>query len=242
MTRLRVILKKIFVKKWLIFIGFLVFLVLISLLFLSTKFHLPHKTPTIILPIKSENDANCQIIPMTENLVYLGKNGKTQKHSGIDFVFSSFGEDAPSFIAVMDGEISSLDIYNNPITVDGEKKPLSEQIVDITIRSGVFQAKYLGMDAATLPTNIKKGTKVKQGDILGWGGFFTDPIRPGMRVESMYFEFGANKLTRNHSCPLQYFTNDSLSRISQIWTLTNWQYKDQYPKICNDIYDQGFEK
>lgn len=179
---------------------------------------------------------------MSEKIAHTTSDGKAKGHPGIDFVFSSFGEDAPAYIVAMDGTVATVSIYSNPEIVEGSKTPLSEKVSDVVIRNGIYQTKYSQMDTATLPATIKQGAKVKQGDIIGWGSFATDPLRPGMRTEMIHFEFGSTFSRIGRFCPLQYFTQDSLARINQVWMLTIWNGKDQYPKICNGIYEGKFEK
>ncbi|TSC79123.1 MAG: hypothetical protein G01um101433_20, partial [Parcubacteria group bacterium Gr01-1014_33] len=38
-------------------------------------------------------------------------------------------------------------------------------------------------------------------------------------------------------CPMKYFDENSKQRIEEIWDKSPWDYRKEFPYICNGIYE-----
>lgn len=202
-------------------------------------YYLPHKQPVLILPIETKYDSLANIMPMGEKIAHPNApNG----HPGIDFGFGAITENVP-YIAAMDGTISKVEIFPNTEKSDSKTKPLSVHMANVVIKSGPYQVVYSEMDGDTLPKTIKKGAKIKQGDLVGYGNFMYKGTEAGTKSEMIHWEFGSISPVIDRFCPLTYFTEESRNRIENIWAKTNNpEMKAAYPKICNGGYDGKAER
>lgn len=211
--------------------------------FLPIKFFLPHEKPVLILPFDPKYDSFGSIMPMGEKINH---PDAPSGHPGIDFGFDGITEKIP-YIAAMDGTISQVRIYDNPdlssqSNVPTDKWPLSEKIADVVIVNGPYQTVYAELDGESLPSSIRAGARIKQGDLVGYGNLSTGG-EPGTFREMIHREFGSTSPIIDRFCPLTYFSPESEARIETIWAQTDWpEMKAQYPKICNGDYDGKAEK
>jgi hypothetical protein len=234
--------KKSIWRKWkwvLIGIGILL-LAFLSIAF-PPSFYLPHQRPVLILPFDPKFDSQSGgLLPMGEKTIH---QDAPSGHPGIDFGFVDVVNPV-SYLASMDGTVSSVRIYANPDIGKGAKgkTPLSLKEVDVTITNWPYQTLYGEMDADSLPATIKKGAKIKQGDFIGYGNFSTSPTMPGAKVEMIHWEFGSVSPIIDRFCPLDYFNQNSRTRIEKIWAETHSEIKNKNPKICNGRYDGKTER
>lgn len=203
------------------------------------SFYLPHKRPVLILPIDPKYDSLCGIMPMGEKIYH---PNAPSGHPGIDFGFSAVTENIP-YIAAMDGIISKVHIYDNPEKIAEKMKPLSKKMADVFITDGSYQVVYSEMDGDLLPTTIRVGAKIKQGDFVGYGNFADKGIGEGTRNEMIHWEFGSTSPIIDRFCPLTYFTEESRTRLENIWARTDTpNMKARYPEICNGDYNGKVER
>jgi murein DD-endopeptidase MepM/ murein hydrolase activator NlpD len=227
--------------KWLRWIllafGILILLAIFGLTKDYLSFHLPHQKPVLILPIDKKYDENFDIMPMGEKIYH---PNAPSGHPGIDFGIGKLTEPV-SYIAAMDGKVSSVKITKSDEKGGNGKDPITTKLADVIITNGPYQTRYGEMDADLLPAYIKIGAKIKQGDLVGYGNLSTDGSMPGTKTEMIHWEFGSQSPIIDRFCPLSYFTAESKARIEAIWARSQWPNKDQYPKICNGDYDDKLE-
>lgn len=205
--------------------------------------YFPHKKPVLILPFDPKYDYMMNgLLPMGEKMIH---KTAPDGHPGIDFGFEGFTTPVP-YIASMDGTVTKVRIFDNKDVGKsvGEKEPLSLKEADVVITNGPYQTVYSEMDAASLPKNIKKGYKIKQGETVGYGNLSGTGGVP--KYEMVHWEFGSITPLIDRFCPLAYFTPESDSRIEAIWAKQTPEamngLKAQYPKICNEGFDGKVEK
>ena len=206
--------------------------------FFPISFYLPHKQPVLILPFDPKYDSACGLMPMGEKIMH---PDAPDGHPGIDFGFDGLTDKVP-YIAAMDGTIRKVKIYDNKEKPSPGKTILSEKLADVVIVKGPYQTVYSEMDGNSLPANIRAGAIIKQGDLVGYGNLTTYNDTGKLR-QMIHWEFGSTSPVIDRFCPLSYFTQESRTRIEEIWAQTNWpEMKAQYPKICNGAYDGKAEK
>jgi hypothetical protein len=225
--------------RWILLaIGALVLLFGTAMAMSFAVFYLPHQRPVLILPIDKKYDGDCSLMPMGEKINH---PDAPSGHPGIDFGFGKLTEPVP-YIAAMDGKVTSVKITKNDEKGGNGKYPITTMLADVTITNGPYQTRYGEMDANLLPSNIKKGAKIKQGDLVGYGNLSTDGSMPGTKTEMVHWEFGSLSPIIDRFCPLAYFTDESRIRLEKIWEIETWpEMKVQYPKICNGDYDGKLE-
>ena len=175
--------------------------------------------PVLSLPF-DENAKN--LIPMGETIT---RNGFV--NSGIDFNW----EKEVKILASFDGEI----IYLSQRTAD----QVNAGVWDIYIGNGKYGVGYIELGAVN--PDIYLGKTVKRGEWLGNSWHNGSNEIPW----TMHWEFGY--LSKSYYpgsdwpyldklCPLAYFDDSSIQRIEKIWNETIWDFKKDFPYICNTIY------
>lgn len=229
--------KKLWVKNWWFWVGVVLGALIITALVLAfpPTFYLPHKIPSLILPIEEKYDPIASLMPMGEKIEHPDGNG----HPGIDFGFRSKGK--IPYIAAMDGTISSIVVEDFKEKLS-DMSPVTKRQANVIIKSGPYKVSYTEMDADTLEPAIKKGANIKQGDLIGYGNMMFDP-KEKVYKEMIHWEFGSVSPVIDRFCPLDYFTAESKTRIEKIWAQTDWSdMKAQYPLICNGDYEGKYER
>ncbi len=199
--------------------------IVLSVAFLSlfARFYLikyvPHKEISMVLPWAPEDDELIFINPMGEKVEHADS---PHGHPGIDF---GWHHPAP-LRAVVDGKVTK--IKEHPSGGHGE----TETIYDVEVISGIFAVRY--QEIAVDP-NIKMGSRVKQGDVIGRGGRYKQ--EGGLNVYySTHWEFDYNSPIFDRLCPMTYFTSESQQRINAIWAKVGQTYDGKYPEICSADY------
>ncbi|MEK7227636.1 MAG: M23 family metallopeptidase [Patescibacteria group bacterium] len=190
---------------WKLFIRFLPFI--------------PHERIAISLPFDEKDDDLIFINPMGEKVMH---PNAPHGHPGIDF---GWHHPAP-LIAVADGRVTKIKEHRSGGYGETEK------IYDVEIVSGIYAIRYTEIAPAA---NIKVGTEVKKGDVIGRGGEYNQPGGLGLYY-STHWEFDYNNFWTDRLCPLTYFDRDSLSRINVIWKKVGTTYDGKYPEICSGGY------
>ena len=184
---------------------------------------IPHKHIVISLPFAPSDDATTGLIPMGEKIEHNASNGNPDGHGGIDFGFSK----VTGIIAAADGNINSV-------------KKNSEGSYDVEEGCGLYKITYKEMNS--VEKNIKWGTKVKQGDLLGYSGRtkqINERPKPGDPSGQIHWEFSSASMIIDRLCPVNYFDASAKARIEKIWdnVPSNDRFKSEYPKICNGVFD-----
>lgn len=198
-------------------------LLLLVILFLGWRLYfrflpfVPHDRITISLPFSSEDDDLIFINPMGETDHHTPPRG----HPGLDFAWH---HPAP-LLAVAEGKITK--ITEHPPGGHGE----TEKMYDVELVSGIYAIRY---DEISPAPNIKVGTYLKKGDVLGRGGEYNQGAL-GLHY-SVHWEFDYDSFATDRLCPLTYFDPDSLARINSIWYKVGSTYNGQFPEICSGFY------
>lgn len=201
---------------------------------LPPSYFLPHMKPVIILPFDVQYDQMASIMPMGEKINH---PDAPRGHPGVDYSFEPIADPVP-YIASMDGVVRTLSVYDSPEYSGG--RGLSKQHADVVIVQGVYQTVYAELDAESLPKHIKKGARLKQGELVGYGNFSRSEMERGKQREMVHWEFGSTSPVLDRFCPLGFFDEMSRARAEAIWKQTNWpEMKAQYPNICNGDYAQA---
>lgn len=203
--------------------------ILVIVLFFAWRFYLrflpiiPHENITISLPFAKEDDELIFINPMGETDHHTPPIG----HPGLDFAWH---HPAP-LIAVAEGKITKIE--EHPPGGHGE----TEKMYDVELVFGVYAIRYSEISPAP---NIKVGTYLKKGDVIGRGGeYYEEPL--GLYYGT-HWEFDYDTPVFDRLCPLTYFDSDSLSRIQSIWDKVGQTYNGQFPEVCSGFYqgrDEG---
>lgn len=178
----------------------------------------PHERITISLPFAQGDDYLIFINPMGET----DHHKPPQGHPGLDFAWK---HPAP-IIAAASGKVTS--IKEHPPGGWGE----TEKIYDVEVVSGIYAVRYTEISPAS---NLKVGTKLGKGDVIGRGGEYKQEGGLGLHY-SMHWEFDYDSPIFNRLCPLTYFDPDSLSRINTIWERVGDTFDGQFPEICSGFY------
>lgn len=174
-----------------------------------------HKGISITLPYRAANE------PM--GMMPLGEKEEVHPggHPGIDFQWDY----AAPLIAAFDGTITS-------ITSGEDMGP----ILIVTLKNGEYTSVYNELESVV--PGIKKGSRVKQGDIVGFphGHYWADG--GGHTNYQVHWVFGyAGLIGEIPLCPLTYFDPEALTRINTLWE----KIKPHHPNptgqmICNGEY------
>ncbi len=179
-----------------------------------------HHAITITLPFAPANEAT-NLIPMGETIEHPFAGG----HPGIDFQW----DHTVPLIAVAGGTITSI---NN-----SEDK--GEPVLYLTLKSGGYAVNYKELEKVA--DGIANGTKVMQGDVIGYPHCHTQDGHIGCQVhwEFAYASF-LPKLSGapDRLCPLTYFDASSRARIDAIWAAVpaTDRFKSGFPNICSNVY------
>lgn len=177
----------------------------------------PHERITISLPFNKEDDDLIFINPMGET----DHHDPPRGHPGLDFAWH---HPAP-LIAAAAGKITK--ITEHPPGGHGE----TEKMYDVELVSGIYAIRY--SEISPNP-NIKVGTYLNKGDVIGRGGEYNEGALG--RYYGIHWEFDYDTLIFDRLCPLTYFDSDSLSRINAIWEKVGSTYNGQFPEICSGFY------
>ncbi|MBI4948330.1 peptidoglycan DD-metalloendopeptidase family protein [Candidatus Berkelbacteria bacterium] len=209
-----------FLKWFAIFAG-VVILFLALFLFQPWAF-LPHKHIEISLPFPESADATTSLIPMGETIEHNAANGNPNGHPGIDFGFMG----VTPIIASADGWVFSA----------GKTDAGS---IDISTYSGFYKIEYKELN--TIEPNIRRFTKIKKGQLLGYTG--RDKIIQGRPTKEdgsgqIHWELASSSLLIDRLCPVGYFDAESRRRIEQIWANvpSDSQFKKDFPDICSGVF------
>lgn len=184
---------------------------------------IPHERITISLPFASVDDDLIFINPMGETDHHKPPNG----HPGLDFAWHH----PALIIAAASGKVTSIE--EHPPGGWGE----TEKIYDVEVVSGTYAVRY---EEISPDPNLKVGTKLGKGDVIGRGGEYKQEGGLGLYY-SMHWEFDYDTPVFDRLCPLTYFDSDSLSRINIIWDKVGQTYENQFPEICSGFY-QGKDR
>lgn len=182
---------------------------------------IPHKKVLITLPYSEEYEAT-SLIPMGETIAHDFYGG----HPGIDFQW----DHSVPLIAVADGKITSITKADD----------MGEPVIYLTLKFGEYMTVYKELEK--VEAGIKRGLKVKKGDIIGYPHCVERVENNGFRHTNcqLHWEFGYNMLTPGFErlCPMTYFDPDARSRIEKLWESVpaNDQFKKAFPNICSNIY------
>jgi|WetSurMetagenome_2_1015567.scaffolds.fasta_scaffold204041_2 hypothetical protein len=176
------------------------------------------KRVTISLPWSPEQEV-IGILPLGE-LLYHEPPG----HPGfcIGWTYNA------DIIASADGVIKSI---AHDYEID---RPGDEGLFEVLETVGQLSIRYIHLQSVN--PRLLNGSVVKKGDLIGHPmvksemrnyAFHWD-IRPDIKTEMIITE---------HLCPLTYLDEDSRARLEKIWANQEWEFKSQYPKICNGWYD-----
>lgn len=197
--------------------------ILVVVLFFAWRLYLrflpiiPHENITISLPFAKEDDELIFINPMGETDHHTPPRG----HPGLDFAWH---HPAP-LIAVAEGKITKIE--EHPPGGHGE----TEKMYDVELVSGVYAIRY---DEISPAPNIKVGTNLKKGDVIGRGGEYNEGAL-GLYY-GIHWEFDYDTPVFDRLCPLTYFDPESLARINIIWEKVGSTYNGQFPEICSGFY------
>ncbi|QQG49664.1 MAG: peptidoglycan DD-metalloendopeptidase family protein [Candidatus Berkelbacteria bacterium] len=155
---------------------------------------LGHEEIAIGLPYHSQDEPT-GIRPLGE-IESVHPNG----HEGIDFQWAY----AAQLVATSDGIITGVT----------KAKDGDAAVLYVTLKSGEYKSVYKELESVA--SGIRRGTKVKQGDLLGYphGTRFPE----GHTNYQLHWEFGYDSFPGfSRLCPLEYFDADSKARIEQAW-------------------------
>ncbi len=213
--------------KWLKWIGLLVAgLIICSVIWARLEYTaeplFPHRRISITLPFSPENEA-INLIPMGETIEHNFPGG----HPGIDF---QWNQPVP-LIAVADGVITHISRADDK----------GEPVWYVTLQSGNYNATYKELEMYT--SGLHKGSRLKQGDIIGYPHCHTQDGHTGCQVhwEFAYSSFFLPKFAGvpDRLCPMTYFDAAALKRINSIWdsiSETTDRFKKEFPNICSNVF------
>lgn len=212
--------------KW-VLLGLLILFCLFFLMMFQPWVLLPHEKIQISLPFAQEDDAYTSLIPMGETIEHNASNGTPDGHPGIDFGWQK----ETNILAVADGTIVNITKKENKYTIEQSM--------------GAYRSVYQEMNS--VEPNIRRFSKVKKGQVLGSSGFFGDRNKKFEKngpSGQIHWDFASSSMFIDRLCPLLYFDSDSRSRIEKIWAQVpaNDQFKINFPKICNGLYDGKYER
>lgn len=192
----------------------LILILCITLLLLSCT---TTQTPqSISLPYSQDNPPDT-ILPMGET-IYHPEPQNPGGHPGIDFIWK---QKVPI-------TASAPGIVTDIIPSEGHSG-----LWDVGIRSGKYLISYTAL--SDYNHNLKKNSMINHNDFIGY------PNNQGNNPNYMtHWNFGIynhNPIYPQRLCPVAYFDAASKKSIELSWQNTAWEYKNQFPKICNGIYD-----
>ena len=191
-------------------------LVVLALAFIVVRpdTYLPHKRIVLHAPYDLNNPA-IALIPMGEKVYH---PNTPHGHPGIDFEWAS--PDA-RVLSSSSGTITSIGLE-----FDQWNK------WEIDVNSWPYVVRYKEME--TYNTALKVGQHVNVGDFLG------HPANPKLHNKvggyQVHWEFGFPGAIRDRLCPMTYFDAASAASVQSLYDHTDWQYKTQYPNVCNGFY------
>jgi hypothetical protein len=181
---------------------------------------MPREGITISLPFAPEDDDLIFINPMGEKVEH---PNAPHGHPGLDFGW----QHAAPLRAAAAGKVTK--IKEHPPGGFGE----TEKIYDVEIVTGIYAIRYTEIAPSE---NVKVGTRVDQGEVIGRGGEYKQPGGLGTYY-STHWEFDYDTVWYDRLCPLTYFDANSLSRINAIWGKVGTTYDGRYPDICSGDYN-----
>lgn len=201
-------------------------LIVIIFLFLAWRLVLrflpfiPHEKITISLPFAPSDDAHLfSINPMGETVNH-PKPQNPHGHAGVDFLWDKKVE----IIAVADGKVTRIAIHKGG--------PSGGKSYDINVTTGIYAHRYT--ELATYRDDLKAGTKLKQGDFIGYP--FYEKHNDGKEAYSIHWEFDYDTFWYDRLCPLTYFDADARTRIDTLWTKIGWTHDGKFSHFCSGDY------
>ncbi len=174
-------------------------------------------TPTSIsLPFSLDTPPHT-ILPMGET-IYHPEPQNPGGHPGIDFLWKR----KVPILASASGIVTDI------LPSDGH-----QGLWDVGVVSGNFLISYT--ELSSYNPNLKKGSSVNQYDFIGYPSPVDD--NQNYMIHWNFGTYGQQPIYPHRLCPLAYFDSASQDSIKRTWQNTIWEYKDQFPKICNGIYD-----
>lgn len=165
----------------------------------------PEERISVALPYSTEDEA-IGMTPMGET-VYHPVGG----HPGIDFGWVK----KAAVRASADGIITNL-----PDSGKGNGE------IGLVFQSGQYYFEYGSL--GEYAPDIRIGSEVKKGDILGY-----PLVKEDGQNYAIHWEMKPAYQYAERLCPLTYFDPESRARIEKLWAKTQWEYKTQFPEICN---------
>ena len=211
-------------KKWLKIIGLIVVVFILLVLGLSLFSWLRygpvaifgHKGISITLPYQNEHEPN-MMLPLGEK-----EEVHPEGHPGIDFQWDY----AAPLIATFDGTITSI---TNEIDEN-------EPVLYVMLKNGEYTSAY--KELYSLGPGIQKGSRVSQGDIIGYPHCINFTDGGGHIGCQLHWEFGYESFPGFiRLCPLTYFNTDALTRINVLWERVKLGHPNPTGQmICNEDY------
>ena len=161
---------------------------------------------TISLPFSKEDEA-IALVPMGETVYH------PEGHPGIDFGWVHNA----SVIASAEGVVTAI----SDVSREGGRW-------DVEVQSGDYFIRYSHLQDYN--TSLKVGSKVPKAGLIG------HPEAKERSNYAIHWEMTPAYQYAERLCPLSYFDNESKERIVEIWDKTQWEYKQQFPEICNGQY------
>ena len=189
----------------------------------------PHEYIVIRVPYEF-SDVPANMIPMGETVNH-PKPQTPKGHPGIDF---GWGEgELHNVISSSDGKVSSIK--------EGASHPGKW---DVEAESGLYILRYKEMDDAS--PELRVGSSVKQGDLIGHVGRFCDESSPYPHCWfNLHWELASMSFLRDRFCPVPYFDANSRQSIEALWASVspdaNQGMKRLFPDICSGDYKDAAE-
>jgi len=170
---------------------------------------------TISLPF-SAADAPRSMMPMGETIAHPDPPNPGG-HPGIDF----FWQDPVPIIACADG------------TVEIIRRSENHPTWDVLVNSGGYRLGYT--ELGSYNESLKVGAQVKKDSFIGYPQY-------GNGGYMIHWELGYCLENDNYRLnPMTYFDSASRERLEAIWASAPYEHKDQFPLICNGVYENRHE-
>lgn len=205
-------------KRGLKIIGYFILGVILGLAWFvfRPETYLPHKKIVISVPFNI-SDPPIWIAPMGETVEH---PNTPRGHPGIDFAWE---KGAPTqILASADGKVSSVSLGTS---YDG--------LYDVEIKHGLFYVTRY-KELAKLEPNIKKGVRLKRGDLMGTAGTLAN---------GFHWELASVSFARDRFCPMTYFDPTSKAMVQKIWDAipNDNMFKKDFPDVCSGDYKDRAE-
>ncbi len=152
------------------------------------------------------------ITPMGETQTHGG-----DPHGGIDFYWDT----KPKLYSFEDGVVMKI----------VERDHGDAIIYDVNIKIGIYAITYQELESSN--PELEVGMEVQKGDFIGY------PWDPGGN-KMFHWDFGYyhdyDQYPNPRLCPVPFLDQESELLLEEIWANTEWEYKDQFPYICNGPY------